>query len=101
LNTFEATLHLGYLCLKVPATFGIISIFDSQKKARSIEHGFASGHKNVHFLREDADQHEPLQSSSKQEMSAEFKKAIEAEGDFNRVALDPEYQIELFALAPK
>jgi hypothetical protein len=29
LNTFEATLHSGYLCLKVPATFGIITVFDS------------------------------------------------------------------------
>jgi hypothetical protein len=34
-------------------------------------------------------QHEPVQPSSKQQISAEFKKAIEAEGNFNRVALDP------------
>jgi hypothetical protein len=30
LNTFEATLHSAYLCLKVPATFKVISIFGSQ-----------------------------------------------------------------------
>jgi hypothetical protein len=41
----------------------------------------------MHFLREDIDQ--PEQPSPKQEISAEFKKAIEAEGDFTRVALDP------------
>jgi hypothetical protein len=41
----------------------------------------------MHFLREDADQ--PAQSSSKQEISVEFKKAIEAKGDFIKVALDP------------
>jgi hypothetical protein len=41
----------------------------------------------VHFLREDTDQ--PEQPSPKQEISAKFKKAIEAEGDFTRVALDP------------
>jgi hypothetical protein len=41
----------------------------------------------VHFLREDADQ--PEQPSSKQEISVEFKKEIEAKGDFTRVALDP------------
>jgi hypothetical protein len=52
LNTFEATLHSGYLSLKIPATFGVISIFDSQKDARNIEPGFTPGHKNVHFLRE-------------------------------------------------
>jgi hypothetical protein len=29
LNTFEAALHSAYLCLKVPATFRVISIFSS------------------------------------------------------------------------
>jgi hypothetical protein len=43
----------------------------------------------VHFLREDVDQHEQAQPSPKQEILAEFKKAIEAKGHFSRVALDP------------
>jgi hypothetical protein len=42
-----------------------------------------------HFLREDAEQHELAQPSSQQEISAEFKKAIEAEGNFTSVALNP------------
>jgi hypothetical protein len=50
LNIFEAALHSGYLCLKIPATFRVISIFGCQKVARNIERGFAPGHKNVHFL---------------------------------------------------
>jgi hypothetical protein len=41
----------------------------------------------MHFLREDTDQLE--QPSPKQEILVAFKKAIEAEGDFTRVALDP------------
>jgi hypothetical protein len=53
LNTFRVTLHSGYLCIMVPTTFDIITVFDSQKEARSIEHDFAPGHKNVHFIRED------------------------------------------------
>jgi hypothetical protein len=53
LNTIKATLHSGYLCLKVPATFSIITVFGSQKEARNIERGFAPSHKNVYFLRED------------------------------------------------
>jgi hypothetical protein len=88
LNTFEAALHARYLCLKVPATFGIITIFGSQKEPRNIERGFTPDHKNVHFLREDIEQHEQEQPSSKREISVEFKKAIKAEGDFKRVALD-------------
>jgi hypothetical protein len=52
LNTFKATLHSTYLCLKVLATFGVITVFGSQQEAKNIEKGFAPGHKNVHFLRE-------------------------------------------------
>jgi hypothetical protein len=50
LNTFEAALHSLYLCLKISATFGVITIFGSQEEAINIEKGFAPGHKNVHFL---------------------------------------------------
>jgi hypothetical protein len=86
LNIFEATLHLAYLCLKVFVTFSVITVFGSQKEARNIKHGFVPGHKNVHFLREDTSQLE--QPLCKQEILA-IKKAIEAEGDFTREALDP------------
>jgi hypothetical protein len=55
LNTFKAVLLSGYLCLNVPATFSTITVFSSQKEARNIKCGFTPGHKNVHFLREDAD----------------------------------------------
>jgi hypothetical protein len=55
LNIFEATLHSTYLCLIVPATFGVISIFGSQQEARNIEKGFMLGHKNVHFSQEQSD----------------------------------------------
>jgi hypothetical protein len=30
LKTFEAALHLAYVHLKIPATFGVITIFGSQ-----------------------------------------------------------------------
>jgi hypothetical protein len=66
LNTIEVVLHSTYLCLKVPATFGVITTFNSQKEARNIEHGFPPGHKNVHFLREDTNQSE--QPPPKQEI---------------------------------
>jgi hypothetical protein len=50
LNIFEAALHSAYLCLKIPVTFGIISVFGSQQEARNIKKGFPPGHKNIHFL---------------------------------------------------
>jgi hypothetical protein len=37
LNTFEAALHSLYLCLKVPATLGVISVYGNKKDARNIE----------------------------------------------------------------
>jgi hypothetical protein len=89
LNTFKVVLHSWYLYLKVSTIFGIITVFGGQKEARNIEHDFALGHKNVHFLKEDTEQHEQEQPSSMREISAGFKKAIEVEGDFKRVALDP------------
>jgi hypothetical protein len=88
LNTFKAVLHSTYLCLKVLAPFGIITVLNSQKEAKNIKRGFAPGHKNVHFLREDTKQPESS-LQRKQEISAEFEKAIEGEGDFTRLALDP------------
>jgi hypothetical protein len=45
------------------------------------------GHRNVHFHREDTNQ--PEQPLPKQKISAEHKKAIEAEGDVTRLTLDP------------
>jgi hypothetical protein len=68
-------------------TFGVVSIFGCQKEVRNIERGFAPGHKNVHFLREDTDQQ--AEWPSNKEAPAEFKKAIKAEGDFKKVALEP------------
>jgi hypothetical protein len=50
LNTFKAALHSLYLCLKIPATWGVISVHDSKKDATNIEQGFAPGHRNVNCL---------------------------------------------------
>jgi hypothetical protein len=49
-NTFEAALHSAYLCLKILATFGVISIFGTQQEIRNIKKGFTPRQKNVHFL---------------------------------------------------
>jgi hypothetical protein len=94
LNTFVAAQHSAYLFLKLPATFRVISIFGSQQVARNIEKGFAPGHKNIHFLREQSEQYET-------QPPAEYKKAIEAEGEFQKVPLDPRARTKLYASAPQ
>jgi hypothetical protein len=88
LNTFKTALHSGYLCLKIPVTFRVISIFVSQQDARNIKKGFARGHKNVHFLQEEPEQQSTFAGSHKAEAPAERKKAKEAEGEFKKVPLD-------------
>jgi hypothetical protein len=50
LNPFEVALHSIFLCLKVPAALGVISIHGYQKNARNIEQAFALGHRNVNYL---------------------------------------------------
>jgi hypothetical protein len=53
LNTFEAALHSGYLCLKIPTIFSVISVFGSQEEARNIEKGFVPGKKCTLSTRRD------------------------------------------------
>jgi hypothetical protein len=82
LNTFDAALHSAHLCLKISATFGVITIFDSQQEDRNIEKGFSPRYRNVNFLREKPEQHKikPL---------IECRKVIEAKDEFQKVPLDP------------
>ncbi|KAJ1253603.1 hypothetical protein BS78_K227700, partial [Paspalum vaginatum] len=37
INAFDATIHSHYLCMKIPAPFGVIAVYGSQKEARDIE----------------------------------------------------------------
>jgi hypothetical protein len=83
LNTFEAALHSVYLCLKVPAALGVISIHGNQKEARNIEQGFTPGHKNVNCLQDGK-----IGASRRKEAFAN-KLAIEPKCETKRVLLDP------------
>jgi hypothetical protein len=88
LNTFEAPLHSGYLCLKIPVTLDVISVFHSWQDVKNIGKGFAPGHKNVHFMLDELEQHKTSTSYHKGEAPIEYKKAIEVEGKFKKVPLD-------------
>jgi hypothetical protein len=81
LNTFEATLHSAYLSLKVPASFGVILVFDSQKDVRNIEQGFAPSQKTVHLLREALEHYQQHSCSIDRKASNEAKSAMEANCD--------------------
>jgi hypothetical protein len=57
--------------------------------ARNIEQGFAPGHKNLHFVREEPEQYQQSACSLNAESPSEYKKAIEANDEFEKVRLDP------------
>jgi hypothetical protein len=95
LNTFEVTLHSAYHCLKVSATFRVISVYGSQKDARSIEQGFFLGHKIVHFVTEEPEQYQQQACSTDPKAPPESKQAIEADGETKKIALDLECQTKL------
>jgi hypothetical protein len=52
LNKFEAVIQQDYLCMKIPATLGVITIWGHQDDGRNLEGGRTPGQRNVHALDE-------------------------------------------------
>jgi hypothetical protein len=46
-NKFNAVVHMGYLCMKMPALHGVITIYGSQKEARNIERAIYKSQLNI------------------------------------------------------
>jgi hypothetical protein len=88
LNTFEAALHSLYLCLKVPAALGVISIHGNKKVERNIEQGFAPSHRNVNCLQYVKAENRSSIARNKNEGSS-ISRPIELECETKRVQLDP------------
>jgi hypothetical protein len=89
LNTFEAALHSGYLCLKILAALGVITVHDNQKDARNIEQCFAPGHRNINCLQDEKLESTNDASANKNKESFVDKPTIEPEYEIKRVPLDP------------
>jgi hypothetical protein len=54
LNKFETIIHQAYLCMKLPAKQGIITIWGHQNEGRNLERGRTPGQINVNALDETA-----------------------------------------------
>jgi hypothetical protein len=52
LNKFEGIIHQAYLCVKIPATQGVITIWGHQNDGRNLERGRTPGQRNVNALDE-------------------------------------------------
>ena len=63
INKFEAIVHQLYLCMKMPAIKGVITVRGNQQLARDIERGVAPGQRNVHLV--EADKKNPTTQRAK------------------------------------
>jgi hypothetical protein len=50
INKFEAAIHGLYLCMKIPGSQGVITVYGNQQTARNIERDFVPGQRNIHCL---------------------------------------------------
>jgi hypothetical protein len=48
-NKFNTAIHMGYLCMKIPALHGIIPVHGSQKEA-NIEKAIYKSHRNINYV---------------------------------------------------
>jgi hypothetical protein len=59
INKFNAVIKQKFLCMKIPAPKGVITVFDDQQEAKNIEKGFTPGQSNVHHLNSTEEKKEP------------------------------------------
>ena len=49
-NKFNAAIHMGYLCMKMPALHRTITIYGSQNEARNIERAIYKSQRNINSI---------------------------------------------------
>ena len=49
-NKFNVAIHMGYLCMKMPALHSIITVHGSQKEERSIERVIYKSQRNINTV---------------------------------------------------
>ena len=83
INKFEAIIHQLYLCMKIPAPAGVITIRGDQQLARDIERGYTPGQKNVHNFRT-----ESKPDTFKEQQRDSEKTTFEEDCEVKKVPLD-------------
>jgi hypothetical protein len=84
LNKFEAVIHQAYLCVKIPVTQGVITIWGHQNDGRYLERGRTPGQINAHTLDEAVKSNE----LEKQPKADREKVNMQPDCDSKRVLLD-------------
>jgi hypothetical protein len=84
MNKFDAVIGQQFLCMKIPAPKGVITVFGDQQKARNIEKGHTLGQTNVYQLNSPEEERKPYIEAKRDKEKIE----IAADGETKKVYLD-------------
>jgi hypothetical protein len=84
INKFDAVIRQQFLCMKIPAPKGVITVFGDQQEARNIEKGHTPGQANVYQLKTTEERKEPYEEAKRDKEKIE----ISADGETKKVYLN-------------
>jgi hypothetical protein len=84
MKKFDAAIRQQFLCMKIPAPKGVITVFGNQQEARNIEKGHTPGQANVYQLKTTEERKEPYEEAKRDREKIEMA----ADGETKKVYLD-------------
>jgi hypothetical protein len=84
MKKFDAVIRQQFLCVKIPAPKGVITVFGDQEEAKNIEKGHTPGQTNVYQLKTSEEREEPYEEAKRDKQKIE----IVADGETKKVYLD-------------
>jgi hypothetical protein len=84
MNKFDAVIRQQFLCMKIPAPKGVITVFSDQQEDRNIEEGHTPGQANVYQLKTAEERKESYEEAKWDKEKIE----IAADGETKKVYLD-------------
>jgi hypothetical protein len=84
MNKLDAAIRQQFLCMKIPAPKGVITVFDNQQEPRNIEKGHTPGQANVYQLKTAEERKEPYEEAKRVKEKIE----IAADGETKKVYLN-------------
>jgi hypothetical protein len=95
MKKFDAVIRQQFLCMKIPAPKGVITVFGDQQEDRNIEKGHTPGQVNVYQLKTTEERKEPNEEAKRDKEKIE----IAADGETKKVYLDdmPDRAVTIWA----
>jgi hypothetical protein len=84
MNKFNTVIRQQFLCRKIPAPKGVITVFGDQQEAKNMEKGQTPGQANVYPLKTAEERKEPYEEAKRDKEKIE----IAADGETKKVYLD-------------